>query len=91
MSKGLPASSKEYIVATHDALFGRVEAARCDACGDPLTLEDDGDGYDVPGHGVYLWTRGDEVRLESVPLCSSCASAIGVTALARWEIEEEES
>jgi hypothetical protein len=44
----------------------------------------------VPGQGVYLWARGDEMRIESVPLCASCASAIGMTALARWEIEEEE-
>ena len=43
-----------------------------------------------PGQGVYLWARGDEVRFERAPLCPSCASAIGMTALTRWEIEEEE-
>jgi hypothetical protein len=37
-----------------------------------------------------MWTRGDQVRFEKTPLCPECASAIGVTALARWEIEEEE-
>ena len=40
--------------------------------------------------GTYLWLRGDRVVLEDAPLCASCASAIGMTALARWEIEEEE-
>jgi hypothetical protein len=37
-----------------------------------------------------MWARGDSVRFEKAPLCASCASAIGMTALARWEIEEEE-
>ncbi len=63
----------------------------CDACGRPVPKEDDGDGgYAVPGEGVYLWTRGNEVRFEKVPLCAACASAIGLAAWARWEIEEEE-
>ncbi len=44
----------------------------------------------MPGEGVYLWARGNEVRYEKAPLCPSCAAAIGMTALARWEIEEEE-
>jgi hypothetical protein len=46
--------------------------------------------YGVAGSGMYLWARGGEVRIEAAPLCPSCASAIGMTALARWEIEEEE-
>ena len=79
--------------ASHEVLFHAVEDRRCDACGDALrpTVDDDDDeGYGVGGHGVYMWTRGDEVRFENAPLCASCASAIGMTALARWEIEEEE-
>jgi hypothetical protein len=77
--------------ATHEALFQPVEAHRCDACGVSLPGEGDAsEGYGVAGQGVYMWTRGDEVRFEHVPLCASCASAIGMTALARWEIEEEE-
>ena len=51
---------------------------------------DEDEGFDVPGAGVYMWTRGSEVRFEKVPLCPACASAIGISALARWEIEEEE-
>jgi hypothetical protein len=61
----------------------------CDACGAPVVPDED-DGYSLPGEGVYLWTRGDEVRFERAPLCASCAAAIGMAALARWEIEEEE-
>ena len=68
------------------------DEVRCDACDIVLAPESAAgdDGYALPGAGVYLWTRGDEVRLEKAPLCSSCAAAIGVSALARWELEEEE-
>jgi hypothetical protein len=80
-----------YSVVSHEALFHETAASRCDACGESIA---DGEGapqaYGSPGRGVYLWARGEETRLESVPLCTACAAAIGMTALARWEIEEEE-
>lgn len=64
---------------------------RCDACGDRLApVHADDDGYALGGAGVYLWTRGEEVRFEKAPLCPGCAVAVGVSALARWELEEEE-
>jgi len=28
------------------------------------------------GHGLYIWTRGDEIRYEEPPLCTRCANAI---------------
>jgi hypothetical protein len=77
------------IIASPEAAFAPPDEPRCDACGAALPADDD-EGYDVPGQGVYVWTRGEEVRFEKAPLCASCASAIGMTALARWEIEEEE-
>jgi hypothetical protein len=81
----------EVIAASHDVLFADPAARQCDACGAPVP-ECGGDEEDagLPGQGVYLSARGGEVRLERVPLCPSCASAIGMTALARWEIEEDE-
>ncbi len=79
------------VVLSHEVLFDHAaDQARCDACGVHLPPDDEDEGFQVRGEGVYLWTRGDEVRFEKAPLCPSCASAIGVTALARWEIEEEE-
>jgi predicted nucleic acid-binding Zn ribbon protein len=66
------------------------EVTRCDACGGALRDADESEGYGIEGRGVYMWRRGGESRFESAPLCASCASAIGMTALARWEIEEEE-
>jgi hypothetical protein len=67
------------------------EIDRCDVCGEPVAADaDEDEGYAVRGSALYVWTRGTEVRYEEPPLCPSCAAAIGVSALARWEIEEEE-
>jgi hypothetical protein len=74
----------------HEALFDEGDAAnRCDVCGQ-IVEEDSGDGPALPGSALYVWTRGDEVRREEPPLCPSCAAALGLSALGRWEIEEEE-
>ncbi len=80
----------EFVVASHHALFSEGEVTRCDACGGTLSDPGESEGYGIQGRGMYMWRRGGESRFESVPLCASCASAIGMTALARWEIEEEE-
>ena len=83
------AVATSFDVVSHDILFAAAETPSCDACGGPLPGNDE-DGYDPPGRGMYMWARGEEIRVENAPLCSACASAIGMTALARWEIEEEE-
>jgi hypothetical protein len=77
------------LVASPEAPVPLADEPRCDVCDAVLPPEDD-DGFALPGAGVYVWTRGTEARFEKVPLCASCASTIGMTALARWEIEEEE-
>jgi hypothetical protein len=80
-----------WVVVSHEALFEETAASRCDACGETIVEgEAGGEPFGFPGAGAYLWARGEETRIERVPLCASCASAIGMTALARWEIEEEE-
>ena len=79
-----------YASLGHEALFGEGDAAdRCDVCG-AIVEEDSGEGAALPGSALYVWTRGDEVRREEPPLCPSCAAALGLSALGRWEIEEEE-
>jgi hypothetical protein len=83
-------SEADMVVGTHDALFAAEAEGRCDACGEPLTEAEEPGPYGMSGQGVYLRARGDQVHFEPVPLCTACASAIGMTALARWEIEEEE-
>ncbi len=75
--------------ASHDELFAEPPRDACDVCGEPVS-EDEDDGHAIAGHGLYVWTRGDETRREEPPLCPSCAAALGLTALARWEIDEEE-
>jgi hypothetical protein len=92
MGKVAPVNEDDVFIASHEVLFEEVEAERCDACGGRLGREDldREEGYSIPGRGAYLSKRGDRVEVEEAPLCASCASAIGMTALARWEIEEEE-
>lgn len=70
------------------ALHQRAEleaasSVRCDACDAPIEGEPE-------GRGLYIWARGDEVRYEEPPLCEHCATAIGITALTLWSMEEEE-
>jgi hypothetical protein len=60
----------------------KPDTFECDSCG--KRIEDE-----PAGHGLYVWTRGDEVRYEEPPLCAGCANAIGIAALAQWELEED--
>ena len=55
----------------------------CDACGATF------DGTPA-GAGLFVWTRGEEVRYEEPPLCEECASSIAVGAMAAWGDEDEE-
>ncbi len=87
-----------YLRASVGDLFRARTVPVCDACGDELPLEgttsplDDADlgGFAVRGKGAYLSSRGDTVQYEDVPLCPSCGTAIALSALRQWEIEEEE-
>jgi len=76
-------------VVDHRILFEEESksAHRCDVCGETVAEDED---FRLGGRGLYLWTRGDEVRREEVPLCPSCGTAIGVMAQAAWDMEEEE-
>jgi hypothetical protein len=81
-----------YSVLGHEVLFEEDSAAsQCDVCG-RVVEEDGGEGHTVPGRALYVWTRGagEETRRDEPPLCPSCAAALGLSALQRWEIEEEE-
>jgi len=81
---------KGFVTASHTVLFDAPEAHRCDVCHEAFHNEEDEEGHEVAGRGLLVWTRGDERRYQEPPLCPSCAAAIGVSALQRWEIEEEE-
>jgi hypothetical protein len=93
------------VSASHAVLF-ESEEDRCTVCAALLTpdsddepsvrTDDDDDQDEVPspslprGRGLLVWVRGDERRYEEPELCPRCASAIGITAVHRWEIEEDE-
>jgi hypothetical protein len=89
--------SKAY-VASHAILFeddtraraGGEPPDRCDVCGESIPDDDVFSATAPAGRGLFLSTRGGEVRYEEPPLCASCGTAIGVIALAQWDIEEEE-
>jgi hypothetical protein len=55
----------------------------CDVCGQHFEGE-------PAGAGLFMWTRGDEVRFEEPPLCEECAENITQGALTRFDVEEEE-
>lgn len=55
----------------------------CDGCGERFEGE-------PAGSGLFVWSRGGEVRYEEPPLCESCASKVTLGALMRWEDEEDE-
>jgi hypothetical protein len=55
----------------------------CDMCGQHFEGE-------PAGSGLFMWTRGDELRFEEPPLCEACAENVTLDALTRWEAEEEE-
>lgn len=79
-----------FVTAGHAVLFEDAEAPRCDVCAGALTTDDDDDDESSSGRGLLVWSRGEERRYQEPPLCAACATAIGVSALQRWEIEEEE-
>jgi hypothetical protein len=55
----------------------------CDACGENI------EGSPA-GAGLFLWTRGDEVRYEEPPLCERCAYAIAVGGTLQLASEDDE-
>ncbi|RYZ05517.1 MAG: hypothetical protein EOO73_19905 [Myxococcales bacterium] len=55
----------------------------CDMCGEHFDGE-------PAGSGLFMWTRGEEVRFEEPPLCEACAQNVTLDALTRFEVEEEE-
>jgi hypothetical protein len=84
-----PSARGGCVSASHTLLFEHDEE-RCSVCSELLEPEDEADGTRVRGAGLLVWARGEERRYEEPQLCPGCAAAIGVSALHRWEIEEDE-
>ena len=60
-----------------------AETQSCDSCGEVIEGK-------PAGSGLFLWTRGEEVRYEEPPLCDSCAPAIAFGASIEGEIFVDE-
>ncbi|HEY2409873.1 MAG TPA: hypothetical protein VGI10_27900 [Polyangiaceae bacterium] len=75
-------SEAELTTAEHGAP-ATVDQFECDQCAGR---------FDGPPHGsgLFLWTRGDEYRVEEPPLCEACALKISIGAVIKWEAEDEE-
>ncbi|HEV8548784.1 MAG TPA: hypothetical protein VGQ57_07150 [Polyangiaceae bacterium] len=85
----MPLPTNAHAAETEDATASPAAGTRhgrryeCDKCGEWFDGE-------PAGAGLFLWTRGEEVRYEEPPLCEECASEITVGALVKWESEDEE-
>ena len=55
----------------------------CDSCGKSFEGR-------PSGSGLFVWTRGEEVRYEEPPLCDECGERIALGAVLKWISEEEE-
>ena len=75
-----------FAVASHEILFAEANERRCDACAAPL----DAANEDDEGAGLYVWSRGGEIRREEVPLCPTCSGAIFASALGMFDFDDEE-
>jgi hypothetical protein len=84
---------KGFVSASHAILFEKTDE-HCNVCAGKLEVDSlEGEADDElfsGGRGLLVWARGEERRYEEPRLCAECASAIGVSALQRWEIEEDE-
>jgi len=59
------------------------EGFECDVCGQHFST--------LPaGSGLFIWTRGEEVRYEEPPLCEVCAAKVTAGALITFDPGDEE-
>jgi hypothetical protein len=85
MAEPRPAPPELSLLGESDHVFVETpdRSFHCDSCGRTFSGE-------PGGAGLFVWTRGDEVRYEEPPLCDHCAYEISIGALIRWSVEEEE-
>jgi hypothetical protein len=60
---------------------------RCDVCEAALRAEDD---LGPPGAGLFVWARGEELRIEEPALCERCAGVLGVVMNQKLDLDDEE-
>ncbi len=85
-----PATKPRFATASHELLFAEANERRCDVCATALSVSGDAQDEEKEGAGMYLWSRGGEVRREEVPLCEACSGAIFASALGMIDFDDEE-
>ncbi len=81
------------VVATDTSVTDSVEAPLpssslagsfvCDHCGRSFSGP-------PAGSGLYIWTRGDEIRYEEPPLCDDCALTLSTAAMMVFSFEGDD-
>lgn len=81
--EGIPCYAADEVALTALARRRALEdgPSRCDACEEPIEGR-------APAMGAHLSSRDGTTSVHDVPLCDRCATAIGITALRRFELEE---
>ena len=82
-----PVTKPRFAMASHELLFAEANERRCDVCATSL---DDAADEDNEGTGMYLWSRGGEIRREEVPLCEACSAAVLASAFGFIDFDDEE-
>jgi hypothetical protein len=59
------------LISESESYAPSKKSSQCDICGEQFEGE-------PAGRGLYLWTRGDEVRFEEPVLCPKCSPAIAI-------------
>ena len=85
-----PATKPRFAMASHELLFAEANERRCDICATSLPASGDAACEDEEGAGLYVWSRGGEIRREEVPLCPTCSNAIFANALGMFDFDDEE-
>ncbi len=80
---GIPCYAADEVALTALARRRALAEAptRCDACDEAIEGRS-------PAMGAHLSSRDGTTSVHDVPLCDQCATAIGITALRRFELEE---
>jgi hypothetical protein len=76
---GPESAAPEHLVEAHSQ-HEPAASYECDGCGRDLIGP-------PAGHGLFLWTRGTEIRYEEPPLCPDCAANVVSSALLSWSAE----
>lgn len=54
----------------------------CSLCETPLV-------EGAAAKGLFMWTRGEDIRFEEPPLCGRCSGSVSISAFLSWPWEDD--